>query len=312
MKSFMYYQFTQPEIRFSEAKPFHHLHTTPIEDDVLFADEKDFILVNNMIAISALRAGCKILAFAIMSNHLHFIIEGSQAECMAFFEDLYAQLYRLFRRYGKGDLVKRMHPGLTPITSLKQLRDEIAYVIRNPFVVRYDVNPFSFRWCSGFLYFNPMLDKGGVSAATLKGRALREFTRSRLLDEIDSRILVKDGVANPASFVDYERAMEFFDNARQFVMWVLKNVEGQVETALKYGERPNLNDEEMLSITFKICKSVFLTNSPKDLPLEKKKQLALKLKNEYYGSNSQVARCANLPISVVDTMFPLSSRTTKN
>lgn len=123
-----------------------------------------------------------------------------------------------------------------------------------------------------------MLDKGGVSAATLKGRALREFTRSRLLDEIDSRILVKDGVANPASFVDYERAMEFFDNARQFVMWVLKNV----------------------------------VNSPKDLPLEKKKQLALKLKNEYYGSNSQVARCANLPISVVDTMFPLSSRTTKN
>ena len=231
-----------------------------------------------MIAISALRAGCKILAFAIMSNHLHFILEGSKADCMAFFEDLYAQLYRLFRRYGKGDLVKRMHPGLTPITSLKQLRDEIAYVIRNPFVVRYDVNPFSFRWCSGFLYFNSMLDKGGVSAATLKGRALREFTRSRLLDEIDSRILVKDGVANPASFVDYERAMEFFDNARQFVMWVLKNV----------------------------------ANSPKDLPLEKKKQLALKLKNEYYGSNSQVARCANLPISVVDTMFPLSSRTTKN
>lgn len=307
----MYYQFSQPEIRFREAKHFHHLHTTPIDDNVLFTNEKEFILVNNMIAISALRSGCKILAFAIMSNHLHFILEGSQAECMAFFEDLYDQLYRLFRRYGKGDLVKRMHPGLTAISNLKQLRDEIAYVIRNPFVVRHDVNPFSYRWCSGFLYFNPMLDKGGVSAASLKGRALREFTRSRLLDEVDPRILVKDGVANPASFVDYERAMEFFDNARQFVMWVLKNVEGQVETAIKYGEIPNLNDEEMWSITSKICKSVFLVNSPKELPLEKKKQLALKLKNEYYGSNSQIARCANLQISIVDTMFPLSSRKAK-
>lgn len=307
----MYYQFSQPEIRFREAKHFLHLHTTPIEDDVIFTDEKDFILVNNMIAISALRTGCKILAFAIMSNHLHFILEGANAECMAFFEDLYAQLYRLFRRYGKGDLVKRMRPGLTPITTLKQLRDEIVYVIRNPFVVRHDVNPFAYRWCSGFLYFNPMLDKGGVSAATLKGRALREFTRSRLLDKIDSRILVKEGVANPASFVDYERAMEFFDNSRQFVMWVLKNVEGQVETALKYGEIPNLNDEEMTSITFKICKSVFLVSSPKELPLDKKKQLALKLKNEYYASNSQIARCANLQVSVVDTMFPLSSRTAR-
>ena len=307
----MYYQLSQPEIKFGEAKHFHHLYTTPIEDDVLFIDEKDFILVNNMIAIAALRAGCRILALAIMSNHLHFILEGSKAECIAFFEDLYAQLFRLFRRYGKGDLIKRMRPGLETITSLKQLRDEIAYVIRNPFVVRHDVNPFSFRWCSGFLYFNPMHDKGGVSAATLKGRALREFTRSRLLVELDPRILVKDGVANPASFVDYKRAMEFFDDARQFVMWVMKNVEGQVETALKYGEAPNLNDEEMLSVTFKICKSVFFVSSPKDLPLEKKKQLALKLKNEYYGSNSQIARCANLPVSVVDTMFPLSSRTAK-
>ena len=87
----MYYQFTQPEIRFSEAKPFHHLHTTPIEDDVLFTDEKDFILVNNMIAISALRAGCKILAFAIMSNHLHFILEGGGPE-------IRAKTYRVYHK----------------------------------------------------------------------------------------------------------------------------------------------------------------------------------------------------------------------
>ena len=60
MKSFMDNQFSQPEIRFSKAKPFHHLHTTPIEDDVLFTDEKDFILVNNMIAISALRSSIEV------------------------------------------------------------------------------------------------------------------------------------------------------------------------------------------------------------------------------------------------------------
>ena len=307
----MYNQFTPPEIRFNEAGPFQHLHTSPIEDAVLFADEKDFILVNNMIAIAALRASCKILAFAIMSNHLHFILEGLPADCLAFFEDIRSQLFRLYKRHGKGDLINRMEPGLTPIKSLKQLRDEIAYVIRNPFVVRTDINLFSYRWCSGFLYFNPMLDMGGVSASTLKGRALREFTCSRILDGLDPRIIVKDGIAHPASFVDYNRTMEFFDNARQFVIWVLKNIEGQVETALRLGEKPNLNDEEMLTLTFKICKSVFLVNAPKDLPLEKKKQLALKLKNEYHGSNSQIARCTNLPVSVVDAMFPLASKASK-
>ena len=91
-------------------------------------------------------------------------------------------------------------------------------------------------------------------------------------------------------------------------MHVFKNVEGQVETAIRLGELPLLNDEELLSLTFKLCRSLFRTQTPKELSLENKKQLALKLKNEYGASNGQVSRCSNLPLPVVNAMFPLAAK----
>ena len=303
----MYNEISRAEILFREAGQMTHLHTSPIENGLIFMDRQDYVMVTNWIAISAAKVGCRILAYALMSNHFHFIIEGPRDAVIAFFEDLMARMKRYYIRHRKStEIIDAIIPGMTPISDLRQLRNEIAYVIRNPFVVREDVNPLAYEWCTGYLYFNPLLDTSGVPVSELKGRALRSFTKSRQENMLDLGITIKDGMANPASFVDYRRAMDFFDNARQFVMWVFKNVEGQVETALKLGELPHLNDEELLSLSFKLCRSMFKAPSIRDLPLEKKKALALKLKNEYGASNGQVARCTNLSLAIVNAMFPMA------
>lgn len=304
----MPYFITKAEKLFLEAGPFFHLATKPLEDALLINDESDYIVINNIIAIVAFMFDCKILAFAIMSNHLHFILEGSREECLAFFQEIKARLMRYYRRHGRGDIIKKIETDPIPILNLKQLRDEIVYVVRNPFVIRTDVNPLAYRWCSGRLYFNPFLDTTGKSAAKLSVREKRHLCSSKTDLKLDERLLVQDGVANPASFVDYKRAMDFFDNARQFMMWMFKNVEGQVEASRRHGERPNLNDDEMISITFKLCRGEYAANSPREMAMEDKKQLALKLKNEYSASNGQIARCVNLPLHIVNSMFPLSAK----
>ena len=35
-----------------------------------------------------------------------------------------------------------------------QFQNELAYIVRNPFVAMKDVNPLAYPWCSGYLYFN--------------------------------------------------------------------------------------------------------------------------------------------------------------
>ena len=144
------------------------------------------------------------------------------------------------------------------------------------------------------------------SASALKGRALREFTKSRGTIEVDPRIYIKDGVAQAWSFVDYRKAESFYDNARQFVNSVLKNVEAQVETALRYGEDPSLSDEEMWPLVFRLCRETFQADKPSLLEAPDKKKLAILLKNQYHSSNKQLARLTGLALKDVDAMFPLA------
>jgi len=299
---------TRAESIFSSGGPFFHLYTEPVEDDLLIQSVQDYIVFNNLIAVASFECGARILAFAIMSNHLHIVLENDLECNMLFFSVLKRRLRRYYSRHGRGGAIRKMNSGYTRIDNLKQLRDVIIYVIRNPFVIREDVNPLSYRWCSGYLYFNSFLDTGGRPASELSIRERYRVTFSKTGVHLSPRMLVRDAVVNPVSFVDYRRVMSFFDNARQFLFWVFKNVEGQVETARRLGEMPFLNDEELLSLTFKLCRSVFGVKSPRDLQPEKRRQLALKLKNESGASNGQVARCTNLPLKEVNALFPLSAK----
>ena len=305
----MFKPLSPAEIAFAEAGPFYHVCTAPIKDDVLFRTCDDYCLINNIIAIAVFPSYVIILAYAIMDNHLHFILEGKKSDCAVFYEAVHKMLMNYYTRHGRGSSFAKMKPEYIDITSLNQLLSEIAYVIRNPFVVRTDVNVLAYPWTSAYLYFNPMVDTGGESAAKLTGRRLRAFTHSRTLTEVDERIRVQDGKANPASFVDYKRVEAFFGSARDFQMQVFKNVEAQVETSKRLGEKPRLNDQEMISVTFKLCRALFSVNQMKDLSEEQKKRLAKTLKDEFGGSNKQIARCTNLTLQAVNAMFPLALST---
>lgn len=303
----MMYKLSIAEETFLRGKSFYHLHTLPVEDAVLFPTETDYIFVNNCIALATSQVSVRLLAYAIMDNHLHFILEADRTECLLFFEEIKMLFLRYYTRHGRASLFSKMTTGCTAISDLNQLLTEIAYVIRNPYVVRLDVNPLAYPWCSGYLYFNRMLNDGGIPADKLTGRALRAFTFSRAQVNIDSRILVNNGVANPASFVDYRRVEMFFDHARAYLMRVFRNVEAQVETAARFGERLQLNDHEMLSMAFSILQNTFGVRNVKELTEVQQKQLAKQLRDKYGGSNKQLARCTGLPLKTINAMYPLSA-----
>jgi REP element-mobilizing transposase RayT len=307
-KTMAFYNETQAEQAFQEAVPVFHLYTKGLETEVLFYSDEERRLALNYMAIACYETGCILLAFAIMTNHFHFLLMGEREQVSEFYERFLQLLKNYYSHHGRSLPASRLEPGLTSIDNVKQLRTELAYVIRNAFVVDPDVNVFADPWSSGNLYFNPLLAREGHPASTLRGRALREFTKSRMIVSLDSRIHVKDGVAQPWSFVDYKKAESFYDNPRQFVNSVLKNVEAQVETSLRYGEDPALNDDEMWPIVFGLCREKFKADKPSLLSLEDKKQLAIQLKNRYRSSNKQLARLTGLPLKEVDAMYPLSGK----
>ena len=205
------------------------------------------------------------------------------------------------------DLVD-VDPDTPAIASLTQFRNEIAYVIRNPYVARTDVNMFAYPWCSGYLYFNPLLDSlCSRSIDELSYKEKREITRAT--DPVlDPTFRVRDGMIAPESFVNYRLVEKLFTNAQKFVWWVVKNVEAQVEVAARMNERPNLNDDELFKTAQQLARSTFGYDNVKQLPFQQRKELGVILKYKWGASNAQVARIAQLDPKTVDAMFPLAAR----
>jgi hypothetical protein len=303
-----YYHESAAEKKFREAGPIIHLCTKPLESDFFFRDDNEKTLALNYVALAKVASGCRILALAIMTNHFHFILEASERQTAAFWNCFKELLETYLDRHGRPKMLDRVEPVVVRINNLQQLRTEIAYVIRNPFVVRTDVHVFADPWSSGYLYFNPLLEKSGVPASSLKGRAIRTFTCTRSITSISGDIMVKDGRAQMWSFIDYEYTEGFFDSARQFIHTVMKNVEAQVEIAKRYGENPCLSDEELAPLVFKRCREYFKAADVKDLDIPAKKELAVWLKKELGASNKQIARQTKLFQREVDELFPLSAK----
>lgn len=297
------------ERHFLEGGPFFHLYTKPVENDLILRTKEELDIALTFLALAVFATGCRLLAFALMNNHFHFVIEGAEDVCLAFYRDFQKRLARYLSKERRSGLAMAAEPALTPINNLKQLRDEIIYVARNPFVDRTDVNPFSYKWCSGYLYFNGMLDMmpSGEQVCDWSVARRRAFKHEREAD-VDPRLRALDGVALPTCFTDYQRAMAFFENARQFTNWMMKNVESQLDIARRLGERIILDDTELWQVVMNLCKKTYFVSSPRELTADNRTRMIKALKYDYNASNAQIARCLGVARNVIDQMFPLSAR----
>lgn len=294
---------------FLNAGQFYHLCTSPLEVDIYFKTKEGMNEALNIVAFAVFFSGCRLLAFAIMSNHFHFVLEGSLEMCEAFFKEFHQRLSVLLAGDNRQKLAKECVPKYIRINNLRQLKDEIAYVVRNPFVANPNVNMFHYRWCSGYLYFNDDLPSQpqGKCVAEMSLTKRRSFSHTRT-GEVDSRIMAEDGVACATCFVDYKRAEAFFENARDYQHCLLKNVESQVEIAKRIGDKVALDDHDMWDVVCRQCRTAYKVSGPKDLSPEDRISLARQLKFEYNASNAQISRCLGILRNAVDQIFPLSSR----
>ena len=292
------------EERFRETGPYYHVYTKAVEDQVLISPGETLDVAIIYMAIAAREAGVTVLVYAVMSNHFHWILRGSRGKCQEFFEQFRHLLDIYLARHSKINIVKSIQAGYTEILTLKQFRDETAYVLRNPFVVRTDINPFFNPWTSAHLYFSPCpINPAGIPADKLSFRTKRGFTKSNTLLLSDEWQIVGSQI-DPSSFVDYKTVESFFSHARQFAYALFKNTERQVEIAMNYGEAPVIPDEEMLPIVFLICKKRFGANGTRQMTDNQKKELAVTLRQEYGSSRSQLSRMTGLPTATVEAMFP--------
>jgi len=291
---------------FSELGPAFHL-CTPENYQVIFTCKKDFMAAMNLLALAfALFPDLKVLAFQIMSNHLHILVAGNESVV----KEAFALFKRFLKRYisaeGRPCSMEGFDCLTVPVSDLENCRNVIAYINRNGFVIDPDETPFSYPWGTSRHYFN--YDAAARFQSEAKKCTLifrQRMSRSRMCDKISGLFLL-DGYVSPFSFCDIETGQRMFRDARNYFFKISKNVEGYKEIASQTGESIYYIDEDLYYVAQTVSKNEYGFESPNLLPANLKIVLAKKLHYEYNASNKQIQRILKLDTTVVNSLFPLS------
>ena len=293
------------EATFLSGGRWWHLYTPGNLTSLLFASDDDYRFAMNLMArCLAEYPMLNVIAFEIMSNHIHMVLSGDENTINVFFATYRKRLKRYLSTKVQGRLSSQFQMSLKQVNDIKALRDVIVYVNRNGYVIDPSHTPFSYPWGTGRYYFNDIQIEKRLSDVPDIG--IRRMFRSRNphLPE-DYRII--DGYVSPLEYCSIKMGMAMFRNAHQYFYMIGKNIEAYEKLAEELDDGEFLTDSELFSQVVKILNSGYNVSNIRDLAPAQKQDVARKLRCDYRSSNGQIRRILGLSQYEVDSMFPLSA-----
>ena len=214
--------------------PYWHLHTSGERMEIIFPDEGAFRFGITLLGIClAAFPACRVLTFALMSNHIHLLLAGPEADVRALFALFRKRLARYLSGQGVFAPLRRFEASLFRVPDLQTLRNEIIYIKRNGYVVHPECTPYSYPWSAAPAFFNPwmsLLPTTPFSALTVQERRTLCRCREAVLPE---HYRVFRGALFPASFCAIGEAESCFRDAHQYFRRLSRDHEAHSEVAGK-------------------------------------------------------------------------------
>ena len=283
-----------------------HLCTPGGKQPIIFKDPEDYVFAMTLMAMCAFDCPpVQVITFIIMSNHIHVVLCGSEADVLAFF----TLFKRRFQRYlaEKGQRTDLSHFACEkpiPIDTLESLRNQICYTNRNNFVVDPDQMPFSYPYGANGCYFLPVVqNRRDACFGELTLREKRRLVHAREVG-YPGTYIVTDGYFSPMSFCRLDIGEAVFRDARHYFNKLSKDVESYRGIAAQLGDRIFYTDDELYDIVKRICKEKHAGQRPGLLGKNEKLELARLLRYDYNADNAKIMRMLSLPMALLDQLFP--------
>ena len=265
---------------------------------LIFRSEKDFVYGINTLALGTLKYPVRILCYILMDNHLHLLVQGRYADCLAYFAWVLHRISLMLKaRYGLRGLLTIHAADVQVVKDRQMLMNEVAYLLRNPYKARMS-SPFSYPWSPCQVYFNPHLDK-------LQGTAFKSVDSAHAVLETHAAIPLSwvhwNGRVLDKCFVNYRQveqvfgsSLVFFDRIRRY------DIETAVHQAHGEEERLSFTDSEMQEKVRAICQNELHVNSHHQLSRKDLLHLARILAWRFSASKKQLARLLGIDQEVLD------------
>ena len=148
----------------------------------IFSGNKDKTIFLNLLGMASKRLKIRVLAYCLMDNHYHLVIENSSGRMADFFKLLngeYGTAYR--KRHGGNGYVFQGRFKSTLIQDEGYLLMAISYVLGNPVRVRLVKDFLEYSWSSARAYFNKddsdLIDNAFVEELYETENKMREHVR---------------------------------------------------------------------------------------------------------------------------------------
>ena len=286
-------------------KQYFLISTDHLEDSLWFRDEEDFVVGMNMVAVQASISDAIVLAFILMSNHVHFVLYGTEKEAIEFinrYKGRYSQYYR--RKWGVKEFLRLNHADIQVLpNTLETLERAIAYVLMNCVAANICAHPTQYPWGCGNCFFK--VDIKGATNTIPGGRRVKDLSKralARLLhsdaESLPGEWIISDaGYVIPESYVPVDFVENLFRTPTRMDYFLRSS--SKAKKKLEKGEDalPSFKDQVILAAVPDLCQSLFQKPSFKTLLPDEKQEVLRQLKYRFSAGPNQLGRVCGLSYS---------------
>ena len=239
-------------------KKFWLVTTNHLEDGLWFRDDEDFRVGMNHVAIGARRGVVLVLAFILMSNHLHFVFYGTKKEVEAFMNAL-KQRYSMYlsKKYGERDFLRRNHVDFKLIPADDEaLEWAIAYVQMNCVAANICSHPSQYPWGTGNVFFNAS-KPAGRRIGGMSGRERKRLLHTSSTDLPEDWIVSDDGYILPVNYVAIRQVESCYRHAKRMNYFLHNSFKARRRMDTADDKLPSFRDQTILAALPDLCQSLY-------------------------------------------------------
>ena len=273
---------------------FHLVTTDHLSDRLWFKDTQDFVVAMNIVAVLSLRMNVSILAFILMSNHVHFVLAEDKAKALKFiteFKRLFS--WYLTNKYGKREQLRRNDVDIRELSAYDEsLERAIAYVQMNCVAAGLCLSPTDYRWGSGNCFFRAST-LNGTPVRTLSGRKIRALTHSTEVIPEDW-LFSQEGYILPDCYIARDFVQSLFRKPQRMLYFLEHSSKAARRLSLSEQDIPSFKDQTIVAAIPDLCRALFRKNSFKELGPTEQTELLRQIRRRFSSNINQLCRITGL------------------
>ena len=281
------------------SKGYFLVTTEHLKEGLWFRDDEDYRIGMNYAAIVSYAYGVMVLAFVLMSNHVHFVLYCTEEDAWAFIHEFKADCSRhLALKYGVRDLLRRNRVSVQRISpDDESFERAVAYTQMNPAAANICLHPSGYPWGTGGTFFNAKPVKG-----TRLGNMSRNSVRKRLHTRRDlppDWTIGDEGYILPESFVPVRLVESIFRTPKRMDYFYRNSSKARRSGEFKGNHLPSFRDQVLYAAIPDLCRSLFGQDAIHELNSGQRMELVRQLIRRFSADVRQIARVTSIPVEEV-------------